>query len=172
MIAVEADISGEWPDDRDWPALADAAVRAAAAHSGFAMLVEGEAVFEVSVKFTSDEDVRRLNAQWRAKDRATNVLSFPMIEAELIETVARVAGSEALLGDIVLARGVCAREAEEKGVDIAVHAAHLLVHGALHLLGYDHETGDEDAEEMEQAERAALAAMGIADPYAATEVRS
>jgi probable rRNA maturation factor len=95
-----------------------------------------------------------------------------MLEPELIETIARAGDGEALLGDIVLAYGVCAAEAEEKGVAVQTHAAHLIVHGTLHLLGYDHETGDEDAEAMEEVERAALAAMGISDPYHVTEVQS
>ena len=172
MIAVEADVSDEWPDSSDWPGLADRAVRAAVAASDFADLVDGAAVFEISVKFTSDEEVRLLNGQWRAKDKPTNVLSFPMLEPELIDTITDSGAGEALLGDIVLARGVCAREAAEKGVEIATHAAHLIVHGTLHLLGYDHETGDEEAEEMEQTEREALAAIGIADPYHVTEDHS
>jgi probable rRNA maturation factor len=70
-----------------------------------------------------------------------------------------------LLGDIVLAQGVCAREAEEKGVRPCAHAAHLVVHGTLHLLGFDHEQSDAEAEAMEAVEREALAALGIADPY-------
>ncbi len=172
MIAVEADVSDEWPDSSDWPALAERTVRAAVSASDFADLVEGAAVFEVSVKFTSDEEVRLLNGQWRAKDKPTNVLSFPMIEPDLIDTIADAGAGEALLGDIVLARGVCVREAAEKGVEIATHAAHLIVHGTLHLLGYDHETGEEEAEEMEQTEREALAAIGIADPYHVTEDHS
>lgn len=172
MIAVEADVSADWPDSEDWPALADRAVRAAVAHSHLAKLAAGDVVFEVSVKLTSDEEVRALNAEWRAKDKPTNVLSFPMLEPERIGAIAAAGGGEALLGDIVLARGICAAEAEAKSVDIAAHAAHLIVHGALHLLGYDHETGAEDAEAMEEAERRALAAMGIADPYHVTEVHS
>jgi probable rRNA maturation factor len=172
MIAVEVDVSDEWPDSRDWPGFADAAVRAAVGASDFADLAAGDAVFELSVKFTSDEEVRVLNAQWRAKDKPTNVLSFPMLEPALIETIAATGEGEALLGDIVLAHGVCAAEAEEKGVAVQTHAAHLIVHGTLHLLGYDHETGEEDAEAMEEVERAALAAMGISDPYHVTEVQS
>ena len=70
-----------------------------------------------------------------------------------------------LLGDIVLAHGICAAEAAGKAIPVADHAAHLMVHGMLHLLGYDHETSDADAEEMEAAERRALASIGIADPY-------
>ena len=160
-IAVESDVSDEWDSSTDWAALARRAVHAAVAQSRHRELRDSE----VSVKFTSDEEVRALNSNWRGKDKATNVLSFPMAgESDL-------AGAP-LLGDIVLAHGVCAAEAAAKSVPIATHAAHLLVHGALHLLGYDHETGEADAEEMEEIERRALAAIGIADPYQVTEVQS
>lgn len=160
MIGVEADISEEWDSRTDWLALARSAVHAAIAHSRHGGLSDSE----VSVKFTSDEEIRSLNAAWRGKDNPTNVLSFPMArESEL-------AGAQ-LLGDIVLAHGVCAAEAADKHVGIETHAAHLVVHGTLHLLGYDHETSDADAEEMEEVERRALAAIGIADPYHVTEVQ-
>ena len=159
MIGVETDVSDDWDSRTDWPALARSAVHAAVAASRHAGLSDSE----VSVTFASDDEVRALNAKWRGKDRPTNVLSFPMAkESEL-------AGAQ-LLGDIVLAHGVCAGEAEEKGVQVATHAAHLVVHGTLHLLGYDHETSDEDAEEMEETERRALASIGIADPYHISEV--
>ncbi len=80
--------------------------------------------------------------------------------------------SAQLLGDIVLAHGICAAEAAEKGIAGETHAAHLVVHGTLHLLGYDHETSDQAAEEMEETERRALASLGIADPYELSEVQS
>jgi probable rRNA maturation factor len=160
VIPVETDLSGEWDRRIDWPALARSAVHAAVAHSRHSGLRDNE----VSVKFTSDEEVRALNAAWRGKDRATNVLSFPMAGADEL-------ADAQLLGDVVLAHGICAAEAAGKGVALETHAAHLLVHGTLHLLGYDHET-DRDADEMEQIERRALAAIGIADPYAVTEVQS
>jgi len=172
MIAVESGVSGEWDSRGDWPALADRAVEAAVAASRFSRLIASDAVFEVSANFSSDDEVRALNAAWRAKDRATNVLSFPMIEPALIETMAAAGVGEALLGDVILAHGICALEAAEKGVDVATHAAHLLVHGTLHLLGYDHETGEEDAEAMEEIERRALASIGISDPYPVEEVQS
>ena len=160
MIGVETDVSGEWDSRTDWLALARSAVHAAVAHSRHASLSDSE----VSVKFTSDDEVRSLNAAWRGKDEPTNVLSFPMAdEAEL--------ASAQLLGDIVLAHGVCAGEAADRQVPVETHAAHLVVHGMLHLLGYDHETSDADAEEMEEAERRALASIGIADPYHVTEVQ-
>jgi len=159
MIGVESDVSEDWDSRTDWPALARTAVHAAIAHSRHPGLGDSE----VSVKFTSDEEVRALNAAWRGKDKATNVLSFPMAaEAEL--------ASAQLLGDIVLAHGVCAGEAADRRVEVAIHAAHLVVHGTLHLLGYDHETNEADAEEMEDVERRALASIGIADPYHVSEV--
>ena len=170
MILVEADAGEEWDSSTDWPALAERAVRAAVGASSCAKLIDGPLAAEVSVKFTRDEEVHALNASWRGKDKPTNVLSFPMVEPELLEQIARGGGGEILLGDIVLAHGVCTREAEEKGVTVAAHATHLVVHGTLHLLGYDHETGEEDADEMESVERSALAGLGIADPYQVTEV--
>jgi probable rRNA maturation factor len=107
---------------------------------------------EAAVLFTSDEAVATLNQQWRGKPGPTNVLSFPAPEG---------AGT---LGDIALAHGVIAREAAAQGKTVRDHAAHLMVHGALHLLGYDHEA-DVDAAEMEGLEVACLSALGIPNPY-------
>ena len=171
MILVEADAGEEWDSRTEWHDLADEAVRAAVAGSRYGELLDGALSVEVSVKLTGDDEVRALNAAYRGNDKPTNVLSFPMVEPELLAQIARSGGGELLLGDIVLAQGACAREAEEKGISIEAHATHLVVHGMLHLLGYDHETGEEDAEEMERVERAALAGLGIADPYAAAEVQ-
>jgi probable rRNA maturation factor len=163
MIQVDSEVSEEWDKSTDWAELADRSVRAAIAHSRHHRL--GSADAEISLKFTSDEEVRELNSAWRGKDRPTNVLSFPMAEESELDRAH-------LLGDIVLAWGICSAEAGDKGVPVETHAAHLVVHGTLHLLGYDHETGEEDAEAMEEVERRALAAMGIADPYPVTEAHS
>ena len=161
MIGVETDISEEWDSRVDWAALARRSVHAALAASRHSGLTDSE----ISVLFTSDEEARTLNRTWRGKDRPTNVLSFPMAgPAEIPDAP--------MLGDIVLAHGVCEREAAEKKVSIEAHAAHLVIHGALHLLGYDHEQGEGAAEEMEGVERRALAAIGVADPYELNEVRS
>jgi probable rRNA maturation factor len=170
VLRVETDVSGEWDSSTDWPALAERAVGSAVAHSARNALIRGPAEIEVSVKFSDDAEVRSLNAHWRGKDKATNVLSFPMIEPGQLDGVA--GPGEILLGDIVIAHGVCAVEARDKGISLSHHAAHLVVHGTLHLLGYDHETSDEDAEAMETVEWHALAAMNIADPYPVTEVQS
>jgi probable rRNA maturation factor len=161
MIGVETDVSDDWDSRVDWEALARQAVHAGVAASRFPGLADSE----ISVLFTCDEEVRELNRAWRGKDKATNVLSFPMASPDEI-------ADSPMLGDIVLAHGICAREAEEKRVTVEAHAAHLVVHGALHLLGYDHERGEAEAEEMEAVERRALAAIGIADPYALSEVRT
>jgi probable rRNA maturation factor len=169
MILVEAEASDEWDSSVDWSALAESAARAAVAHSDLAELIEAPLRIEISVRFTGDQEVRELNASYRGKDKPTNVLSFPMVEPELIDQIAVGGEGELLLGDIVLANGVCRAEAADKGVPIDHHASHLVVHGTLHLLGYDHETGDADAEAMEAVEREALAALGIPDPYLLTE---
>ena len=167
VIRVESDASGDWDNDVPWPELAGRAVPAAVAASRHAGLIDSGLCVEISVKFTDDAEVGSLNAAYRGKDRPTNVLSFPMFEAELLDSLVMANGGEVLLGDIVLAAGVCVAEAEEKHISVRDHAAHLVVHGTLHLLGYDHEQGEEEAGAMEAVEREALAALGIADPYPA-----
>ncbi len=104
------------------------------------------------VALSNDREVRKLNARDRRKDRPTNVLSYP-------------SGEKSFLGDVVLARQTVWREARSQGKTAAAHVSHLVVHGTLHLLGYDHETGDAEAERMEALERRILKTLGIADPY-------
>ena len=164
MIQVELSREAPWPDG-DWDALATRAVRAATEATPHGELATSPAAIEISVRLTSDDEVRQLNAQYRGKDKPTNVLSFPMIQPDLLDTVTQNSDDgEVLLGDIVLAHGVCAVEAAEKGIGIADHLTHLIVHGTLHLLGYDHQADDE-AEGMEALECAVLAGLGIVDPY-------
>jgi probable rRNA maturation factor len=160
-IALEAD--EEWDSSRSWDLLVRRAAEAAIAESAYPELAESERPVEISVTLTGDEQVRALNAQWRGKDKPTNVLSFPMAD-ELDFARSNIAGPELLLGDIILARGVCEREAAEKHVPFEQHATHLLVHGTLHLLGYDH-ANDAEAAEMETREVQALTRLGIANPY-------
>ena len=160
-IALEAD--AEWDSSTGWDALARRAAEAAIAESAFPQLATSARAVEISVRLASDEAVRALNARWRGKDKATNVLSFPMADAD--DLTAAVPGPELMLGDMILARGVCAAEAADKGIAVADHAAHLMVHGTLHLLGYDH-GDDRAAADMEAREVRALGRIGIADPYA------
>ena len=163
MIDVAVQREGAWPED-DWDALADEAVRAALAESPHAAWIDGPACIELSVRLTGDDEVQGLNRAYRGKDMPTNVLSFPMVQSDLLEGLDNTDDGEVLLGDIVLAHGVCAREADEKAIALADHARHLIVHGVFHLLGYDHQ-GDEEAQAMEAREVRALARLGIADPY-------
>ena len=107
----------------------------------------------LTVALADDKAVRALNARHRKKDRPTNVLSYP-------------SGERDFLGDIVLARQTVWREARKQKKSPADHVTHLVVHGALHLLGHDHETRDADALHMEALERRILAKLGVADPYA------
>lgn len=164
MIEIELSREEPWPD-AGWAALATRAARAAVGATPHGELATGAALVELSVRLTGDEEVRGLNRQYRGKDTPTNVLSFPMIQPDLLDVVTSNSDDgEVLLGDIVLAHGVCVAEAANKGVAIEDHVTHLLVHGTLHLLGYDHD-GDAEAEAMEAIECAVLAGLGIADPY-------
>lgn len=164
MLDLVLDADPEWDSSSaDWPEMAERAVRAAVAVSAFPQLLDGPRAVELSMTLTGDEAVRELNAQWRGKDKPTNVLSFPMSDYEDLAN-GEGDGPPLMLGDIVLAHGVCTAEAADKGISVADHARHLMVHGTLHLLGYDH-LEDEEAEAMESLERDALASMGIADPY-------
>ena len=147
-------IEVEVEDDAWTAALPNAielAEQAAAAVLSSPSLREGGGI---TVLLTDDASIRQLNADFRGKDAATNVLSFPATES-----------ARPHLGDIALAYGVCAREAEAQGKPLAHHLMHLTVHGVLHLLGYDHQT-DAEAEAMEGIERAVLSKLGVPDPYA------
>ena len=156
MLDIEID---GWPTG-EWDALAARAHRA---------IAEVEPALTnprltTSLLFTTDEEVHELNREWRGKDKPTNVLSFPMLEREdLLELASD--GPPEMLGDLALAFETCEREAAQKGIALADHAAHLIVHGFLHLAGHDHVDSDEQAEAMEKLEIEALAKLGIADPY-------
>ncbi|MES2755165.1 MAG: rRNA maturation RNase YbeY [Pseudomonadota bacterium] len=167
MIEVAVIAEAPWPGD--WDILAERACRAALARSAQLEWATSPAVIEVSVRLTSNDEVRTLNRDYRQKDKLTNVLSFPMIQPDLLASVASNSDDgEVLLGDIVLAHGVCAAEAGERGVTVEAHAQHLIVHGMLHLLGHDH-MNDAEAAAMEAIERDALAALGLHDPYPVRE---
>ena len=163
MIETAVMREDPWPDV-DWDMISQGAVTAALVASPQAALADTAASIEIAIRLTSDDEVHTLNRQYRQQDKPTNVLSFPMVQPDLIETLDDTDDGEVLLGDIVLAYGVCAREAAEKGVPLEHHTAHLIVHGVLHLLGHDH-MNDVDADAMEAIERAAMASLGLHDPY-------
>ena len=172
QVAIEA---GDWQ-----AALPDAEAlcrRAAAAALAAAATRLGTAAAELSVTLADDEAVHDLNRTWRGKDAPTNVLSFPLLERNLLEKnekseetalVESVAGGPPvplLLGDVILAHETVAREADAQSKPLADHVTHLVVHGVLHLLGFDH-VEEADAVRMERTETEILARFGIADPYA------
>ena len=136
-------------EDAAWAAaLADPAAAVRRAAEAAAEGADGE----IAILLTNDASLQRLNSQFLENDRPTNVLSFPD-------------ASPGRLGDVALAFGVCETEARAQGKPLADHLAHLVIHGVLHLLGYDH-IADEDAAAMEDRERRLLAEMNIPDPYA------
>ncbi|MFN3584408.1 rRNA maturation RNase YbeY [Phenylobacterium sp.] len=150
MIDIEVEDAAWTSALPDAEALVRQAAEAALASEG----ADGEGV---TLLLADDAAVRELNARFRDKDAATNVLSFPAPP-----------NPERHLGDVALAFGVCAREADAQGKPLSHHLQHLVVHGVLHLLGYDHMSEDE-AEVMEGLERVVLAGLGVPDPYAAGE---
>jgi probable rRNA maturation factor len=150
LIDVEVEDPAWTAAEPDAAAIAREAALAVLSHEGR----RGEGV---TVLLADDAAVRELNARFRDKDQPTNVLSFPAAE-----------NPERHLGDVALAYGVCAREAEAQGKPLARHLQHLVAHGVLHLLGYDHMT-EHEAHVMEGLERVVLAGLGAPDPYAAGE---
>lgn len=167
LVVETAVASDAWPA-ADWEELAHRAAAAAVGATPYAGLADARFAAEVSVRLTDDAEVHALNRQYRGKDKPTNVLSFPMVQRDLLDALRNTDDGEQLIGDIVLAAETVAREAADKGVSVPDHATHLIVHGALHLLGYDHETDDE-AERMEALEREVLGRLGLSDPYAVRE---
>lgn len=146
--------SDRWNVLPDAEAIVAAAVSAAFAEGG----LDARPDAELAVTLADDARVRELNAQWREQDKPTNVLTFPSVEPD--ETA-----DAPMLGDVILAFETVAREADEEGKPLTAHLSHLVVHGVLHLFGYDH-LDDGEAEEMEAVEIRALARLGVPNPYA------
>jgi probable rRNA maturation factor len=160
-MSLQSDISIEcehWSKLADLDALVERALQAACLEAG-KILFNGA---EVSLLFCDDVRIQELNRDWRSLDKPTNVLSFPAAPVERLP-------SAPLLGDIAIAFETVTKEASDEDKSLSDHTSHMIVHGFLHLLGYDHEN-EQEAEEMEDLERRALARLGIADPYAASEL--
>lgn len=167
MVEVDSDVvEGEWPDQQRWFDAAETAVRAALAGDGHQnALSSPDLQVEISVRLTNDEEVRRLNRDYRGKDKPTNILSFPMLEPDEARQLLAAGAGDILLGDLAIAEETLLAEAAGKGIAALDHFIHLVVHGTLHLVGHDHQQ-DAEAETMEQLETRILAGLGIADPYA------
>jgi probable rRNA maturation factor len=148
---------------RRWREVADLKARIGAAIEAALILapIKPSPGAELSLLLTDDKHIRIVNRDWRGFDKATNVLSFPAAPPERI-------ASSPVIGDIVLAFETIVREAEVEKKSFGDHLSHLVIHGLLHLVGEDHET-EEQAQRMEALETAALARLGIADPYAGSE---
>ncbi len=167
MLDVDCDVvAGDWDAlGVDWDHLAETAVKATMAGAGYSVVLEGQGLaLEISVRLTDDAEVQRLNRDFRGKDKPTNVLSFPMLAPADVQTLLAADSGDMLLGDLALALETLEREATEKSVPLEAHFCHLVVHGALHLLGHDHED-DASADAMERLEADILAGLGIDDPY-------
>jgi probable rRNA maturation factor len=164
MLEVELDQSDDWNGDQDWQKLADRAVEQAFAVSSHGHLANAPFTLSLSICLSNNAEVQTFNAQYRGKDKPTNVLSFPMMDVTELDALANTDDGEVLLGDMILAFETCAAEAREKGISLADHVTHLIVHGTLHLLGLDH-IDDIQAEHMEALEVKALASLGLDNPY-------
>ena len=129
-----------------------------------AALYDLDHLAEISFRLVDEDESRRLNAQYRRQDKATNVLSFPAESDANLKRLLSEAGEHVPLGDLVICVPVVLREAEEQGKSVQQHWAHMVIHGALHLVGYDHQV-DEDADIMEARERRIMENLGFPDPY-------
>ncbi|WP_428427202.1 rRNA maturation RNase YbeY [Pararhizobium sp.] len=162
MTSLDIQISveeGPWPSEADLASLSE---RVLGASAEFLKREERQPFPkmppEVSLVFTDDASIREINAEWRSQDKPTNVLSFPAFPV----TPGKMPGP--MLGDIILAHETLVREADDLGKPFDEHLTHLLVHGFLHLFGYDH-IDESDAERMESLETRILAGLGLSDPY-------
>lgn len=164
MLEVDIDRTRDWDGQTDWERIAEDAVKAAFSVSSHGDLADAPFTISISIRLSDDGEVHELNRNWRGKDKPTNVLSFPMLEQDELDALANIDDGEVLLGDMILAHGVCASEAVKKAIPLTQHVTHLIVHGTLHLLGLDH-IDDAEAEHMEALEVKALASLGMGNPY-------
>lgn len=154
MITIDIAIENhEWDDEKMLYNITEKALTTTMRHLSLENIVS-----EVSLLFTDDKHMAQINAQWRGKNNPTNVLSFPAFPLK----IGQIPGP--MLGDIIIARETVLFEAEKEGKLFQDHLTHMIVHGVLHLLGYNHETDDE-AHHMEKLEREILQKLSIKDPY-------
>ncbi|WP_208440264.1 rRNA maturation RNase YbeY [Bartonella raoultii] len=154
MITIDITLeNSEWNNEQMLYNLTEKALTTTMQHLSLENVVS-----EVSLLFTDDKHMAQINAQWRGKNQSTNVLSFPAFPLK----IGQIPGP--MLGDIIIARETILREAKDEGKLFQDHLTHMIVHGVLHLLGYNHET-DEEAYQMEKLEKEILQKLSIKDPY-------
>lgn len=165
MIEVDVFVEAKarWGSLAIWQPRLEEIIAAALPRTPYAFLATNSALIDVSVRLTDDAAVRLLNQQSRGIDAPTNVLSFQFLDSAALASLADTPA--ATLGDMALAHETIAREATAQRKSLDAHATHLVVHGLLHLLGYDHQN-DEQADVMETLERGIMADLGLPDPYA------
>jgi probable rRNA maturation factor len=170
MIEVDLSVEPMWHPQGSWQNVADRGVVEVLSVAGIS---DDQSLFSVSIRLADNNEVQALNRDYRQKDKPTNVLSFPMLDEIELDKLRHLNpngpdldGAETMLGDIILAYETCKIEAAEKGISLPDHVTHLVIHGTLHLLGYDH-VEDAEAEIMEALEVKALASLGLGNPYSA-----
>ncbi|ATP11859.1 endoribonuclease YbeY [Bartonella henselae] len=155
MITIDILVESDgWNDEKMLYNITEKALKTIMHHLSLENVVS-----EISLLFTDDKHMAQINAQWRGKNKSTNVLSFPAFPLKVGDSPGP------MLGDIIIARETVVLEAENEAKSFQDHLTHMIVHGILHLLGYNHET-NEEASHMEELERKILQKLSIKDPYA------
>ena len=164
MITCDLDINTLWDKKVDWLSLAEVSILKSIKYSYYSNLIDSNKNVSISITLSDNHQLHSLNKEYRSKDRPTNILSFPLLDHTQLQTIEDYPTPEILLGDLILSYDMCNKEALEKNISIEHHYQHLIVHGILHLLGYDH-IEDKDADIMQSIEIKALEILGIDNPY-------
>lgn len=164
MTEIDIDIGPDWDANIDWLNMSKKSIDEAIKLSDYNFLHDIDNMVSISISLSDNDSVHALNKEYRDKDKPTNILSFPIYENAELSGLANHPIPEILLGDMILSYEICHAEAQEKGISLRDHYQHLIVHGILHLLGYNH-IEDDDADKMQSLEILALKNMGIENPY-------
>lgn len=164
MITFDLNIGGAWDNKIDWKTLTKDAAIESIKNSEYNTLLNTHKNVSIDITLSNNEQIHALNKEYRGKDKPTNILSFPMLSYPELQAIEDYPIPEILLGDLILSYEICIQEASEKNISIENHYQHLIIHGILHLLGYDH-IEDKDADIMQALEIKALDDMGIDNPY-------
>lgn len=164
MIEIDIIIGADWDGNIDWYGLSEQSVATAIKYSNYNEIIDIDHIVSISISLSNNDEVHSLNHQYRGKDKPTNILSFPMLHKDELANINQNIIPEILLGDLILSYQICHNEAQEKNIRLTDHFQHLIIHGILHLLGYNH-IEDDDAEKMQSIEIYGLNILGIDNPY-------